>query len=168
MENQCQRWSLEGNQCRSWSLQGGKCSIKMSTLRPWARWSKKFIVLTFLTLLHDTWGYLLQIWKLYLPQTYQTDYSYEALRPHLRRQKAWNFSIWFRPKAKIDRTPYPLEQLKAGINFNECVGKCTHGQDWSFYFRARAGSFMKSIILNNVNIRNEAHTCRPGPNDQAV
>ena len=54
------------------------------------------------------------------------------------------------------RTPYPLEQLKAAINFNDGVGKCTRGrsvayfqQDCSFYFRARAGSFM-----NNVNIRN--------------
>ena len=55
------------------------------------------------------------------------------------------------------RTPYPLEQLKAAINFNDGVGKCTRSrevgcifqQDCSFYFRARTGS-----LMNNVNIRN--------------
>ena len=37
--------------------------------------------------------------------------------------------ICFRPKAKINRTPYALQQLKAAINFSDGIGKCTHG--WS-------------------------------------
>ena len=33
----------------------------------------------------------------------------------------------------MDRTPYPLEQLKAAINFNDGVGKCTHGRSVAYF-----------------------------------
>ena len=29
--------------------------------------------------------------------------------------------------------PYPFEQLKAAINFNEGVGKCTHGRSVAYF-----------------------------------
>ena len=33
------------------------------------------------------------------------------------------------------RTPYPLEQLKAAINFNDGVGKCTRGRSVAYFSR---------------------------------
>ena len=167
MENQCQRWSLHGGKginVEVGSLQWGKCSIEMSTLRPWTLVIEKVYSLDLSS--PPAWYIrILQIWKLCLPQTSNWLYLRgfgSSSEPEEAKGVKLQHLIWLRPKAKVDRTPYALEQLKAAINFNDGIGKCTHShevgcifqQDCSSYFRARARSFMKSIILNNCNIRN--------------
>ena len=74
----------------------------------------------------------------------------------------------FRPKAKIDRTPYPLEQLKAAINFNGGVGKCTHGRSVAYFSRiiVHFTSEQGREASWTMSVSETEH--RPGPKDQSV
>ena len=126
-----------------------------------ARWSKNFIVLNFLVLLYDTSEYLIHIWKLCLPQTFQTGYAdgYEASGLHLIKEakdvKTSASDLGLKPRSIVlpthlnSRRQLWISMTLAYAHMGGPLHIWCWQQDCSFYFRARGKLHEKQNIIRS-------------------